>query len=115
MSEDSWKTYTIDELELAKDARSGGNEGRARVCARRAAGYIADEYLRRQGIHLESTSALTRLKYLATLPNISAPISDTVNHFLVHTTPEHKLPIDADLINDVYFLAKELLGEKIGN
>lgn len=113
MAEDTWKTCTIDELALAKDARSGGNEGRARVCARRAAGYIADEYLRRQGFHLESTSAITRLKYLTTLPNISAPISDTVNHFLIHTTPEHKLPIDADLINDVYFLAIELLDEKV--
>jgi hypothetical protein len=37
----------------------------------------------------------------------------TLEHFLIHTTPEHNLPMEADLIEDVKFLARELLDEDL--
>ena len=39
-----------EELLLAKQSRNEGNEGRARVCARRAAGAAAQDYLSKAGI-----------------------------------------------------------------
>jgi len=112
MSHANWKQLTNIELKLAKDARQAGNEGRARVCARRAAGHVVGEYLRREGITIKSESALDRLRYLETYSDTPALAKVTVEHFLVHTTPEHKLPIDADLITDVDILARDLLGEE---
>jgi hypothetical protein len=111
MTRTKWKQATTEELILAEQARNDGNEGRARVCARRAAAYVADEYLLRQGIILHSKSALERIRYLQTSAEISPTERETLEHFLIHTTPEHRLPIDADLIADVYLLARQLLGE----
>lgn len=108
-----WKSQTEEELKLAEVARKVGNEGKARVCARRAAGYIADEYLLRQGIQLQTNSALSRIRYLISLPDLSPQTKSTLEHFLIHTTPEHNLPIEADLIEDVHQIARELLGESI--
>jgi hypothetical protein len=108
-----WRQLTNQELEMAKSARRSGNEGRARVCARRAAGHVVGEYIARNHINFESESALERLKYLQSTPEINSNQRETVSHFLVHTTPEHQLPIDADLIADVEQLARQLLGEAL--
>lgn len=115
MADDSWKTSVAAEMRNAYEARSKGNEGRARVCARRAAGDIAEEYLRRQGIQVESSSAIVRLKILRNLPELPSSLAETIDHFLIRITSEHKLPINADLLEDVYFLTEELLAEKLEN
>lgn len=109
----SWRDFTAQELELAQNARKSGNEGRARVCARRAAGYVIGEYLFRNKIDFETGSALERLRYIYSAADTHPEAKETASHFLVHTTPEHKLPIEADLIADVDLLAKQLLGESL--
>lgn len=113
MPNTDWKQLTKSELAIALEARQSGNEGRARVCARRAAGHVAGEYLRRQGVVMKTESALDRLRFLESYPNSPALTKTTVNHFLVHITPENKLPIKADLIADVELLARDLLGEEL--
>ena len=113
MTTQDWRQLTNQELEMAKTARRSGNEGRARVCARRAAGHVAGEYIARNQINLDTESALERLKYLYSFPNINPEQRETISHFLVHTTPEHQLPIDADLIEDVDLLARQMLGETL--
>jgi hypothetical protein len=40
---------------------------------------------------------------------LSQDTKSIIEHFLIHTTTEHNLPIEADLIEDVRFLALELL------
>ena len=52
-----WQTQIEAEFERAEQARARGNEGQARVCARRAAGIAVREYLTRSGIRPPSTSA----------------------------------------------------------
>lgn len=113
MTKTDWKRITREELFLAENSRNDGNEGRARVCARRAAGQVAGEYLRRHGIALETNSALQKIRYLETSGEVSPTERETLKHFLIHITPEHKLPFDADLIADVHLLARQLLGETL--
>jgi hypothetical protein len=113
MKSNDWKQLAKNELNLAENARNLGNEGRARVCARRAAGYVTGEYLQRKNIEIHSESALQRLKYLESTADLSSIEKETLHHFLIHTTPEHKLPIDADLIVDVHLLTRLLLGESL--
>lgn len=113
MVKNDWKSVTREELFLAEQARKFGNEGRARVCARRAAGQVVGEYLLRNGIPLQSESALQKIRYLESWKDTTPENKEILRHFLIHTTPEHELPIDADLIADVHLLARQLLGESI--
>ncbi len=113
MAKIDWKSLTHEELTLAEQARKSGNEGRARVCARRAAGLVVGEYLLRNGIDYRSKSALHKISYLESLEDTTLANKEILQHFLIHTTPEHQLPIDADLIVDVHLLVRQLLGESL--
>lgn len=105
----SWKIQINSELRQAEAARIGGNEGKARVCARRAAGLAVEEYLRRQGVRLEPGSAYAYLRYLADMPDISPGMRLVAGHFLERVTTEHSLPVDADLIAEARWLVAKLL------
>jgi hypothetical protein len=56
---------------------------------------------------------LKKIRYLETSAEISPTERETLEHFLIHTTTEHRLPFDADLIADVHLLARLLLGESL--
>lgn len=99
------------ELERAESARAANNEGMARVCARRAAGLAVGAYFRRRGIPSPGPSAYDSLRRLATLPDIPEPVRQVAEHFLVRVTPEHALPVQADLIAEARWLAAQLLGD----
>ena len=105
----SWQNRFTEELRQAEAAREAGNEGMARVCARRAAGIAAGEYLRRHGLALTEPSAYARLKFLTQLPQTPQVVQEVVNHFLLRINPDKSLPIQADLIAEARWLANELL------
>jgi hypothetical protein len=104
-----WKVLFDREIEEAVTARRSGNDGRARVSARRAAGIVVQEFLRRAGIRPHRSSAYDVLRFLSTWPGASLKIKETCEHFLVRVNPDHRLPIQADLISDAIWLANELL------
>ena len=94
------------ELEQAERARLAGNEGRARVCARRAAGIAARGFLSRHGIRLKDASAYTALQALAEFPGLAPDLRMAALHLITRLTEEFTLPMDADLIAD----ARKLIG-----
>jgi hypothetical protein len=106
-----WKSTFDTEILQAEIARAAGNEGMARVCARRAAGALVGEYLRRQDINLPTPSAHDRLRFLSDLPDISPRARQAAGHLLARVTPEFTLPVEADLIAEAQTLRRELLGE----
>ena len=97
------------EFEKAEQARARGNEGQARVCARRAAGIAIREYLNREGIRPPSTSAVDLLNLLKDDPLLSADLNLIADHLTLRVTEEFKLPVDADLIAEARVLCDELL------
>jgi len=105
-----WVMKFEAELAQAQAARQLGNEGMARVCARRAAGLVSREYLQRQGVPLSGPSAYDLLSSLSTAPGLAPEVQEVASHFLLRITPEHNLPIKADLISEVVWLKNELLG-----
>lgn len=105
----NWADRIRSELSKAEQARIEGNEGMARVCARRAAGIAAGEYLRRRNLLSHPLSAYELLKYLQSLPDISPNIREVAGHFLLRITQDHTLPVEADLIAEARWLARELL------
>jgi hypothetical protein len=105
----SWRARFDKEINQAETARLDGNEGKARVCARRAAGVVVHEYLRRQGTELSNPSAYILLKAFLQFPQKTPAIREIVGHFLLRITPDHDLPVDADLIAEARWLAEELM------
>ena len=106
-----WKVKYNYEIEHAISARKNGNEGMARVCARRAAGIIIGEYLNRLGYFNLTHSAYARLTLFYKLPDVDQKYKDIANHFLLRVNPDSQLPLEADLISEVMWLEKSLLGD----
>jgi hypothetical protein len=104
-----WLTQFNREISLSEIARASGNEGKARVCARRAASVVIAEYLDRRGLPDPGVSVIDRLQLLESLQDVSANIKMTAQHLLMHVTPEHSLPVDVDLIAEARQLEQELL------
>jgi hypothetical protein len=108
---ENWRIRFDAEIRQAENARTAGKEGMARVCARRAAGIVIGEYLEQNHKSGAGPSAYDRLRYLYALPGISPEVKKTIQHFLVRITPEHTLPVEADLVVEAAWLAEVLLGE----
>ncbi len=61
---DEWESNFEAEIRHAQEARDQGNEGKARVCARRAAGVVIGAYFSSQNVSTSSASAYERLVQL---------------------------------------------------
>ena len=101
------------ELNMAEKARAEGNEGKARVCARRAAGIIVEQYLIRRSTPVTRSNAYTLLQTLIQINDLPDVTKEMARHFLLRITPDHTLPVEADLIAEARWLAYELLGNEM--
>ena len=94
------------ELAYARAARLEGKEGRARVCARRAAGWaIAAHYS-----HGRPLGALSQLRWLETNDEAPEQLRSAAGRLTEQVTEDHKLPHSEDPLQDARFIVAELLG-----
>jgi hypothetical protein len=107
-----WQNQIEAELEQAEQARGRGNEGQARVRARRAAGIAAREYLARQGIQQPSASAYDLLNLLKDDPELSPDLKRIAGHLTVRVNEEFNLPVDADLVAEARMFCQELVSTR---
>jgi hypothetical protein len=96
------------ELDLAEAARAAGNEGRARVCARRAAGMAARQYFLRQGIETGAFIAYTLLSMLAEVPDLDPQVIGAAQDLTRRVDPDFRLPSGMDLIAEARALCNQL-------
>ena len=96
------------ELDLAEAARAAGNEGRARVRARRAAGMAARRYFIRKGLHPGSSSAYSLLNTLAEIPGLDRQIRRAARDLTRQVDPDFHLPTGMDLIAEARELCNQL-------
>ena len=104
-----WKEKIDLEFQRAADARSRGNEGQARVCARRAAGIAIREYYARRGQSVRTPSAYDLLGMVANEPHLSPEIRQSAQYLTLRVTEEFKLPVDVDLMEEARKLCDDLL------
>lgn len=109
----TWQTHLQGEFKRAKAARARGNEGQARVCARRAAGIAVREYYARRGQTLRTPSAYDLLALLRDDPRIPPDLKQAAAHLTLRVTEEFKLPVDVDLLDEARKLCEGLLGEPL--
>lgn len=101
-------TAIEQELEKAEQARARGNEGQARVCARRAAGLAARDYFTRRGEQPRSASAYDVLRLLAEDPALPVPLREYAAHLTLRVDEQFKLPPGIDLIAEARALCAGL-------
>jgi len=103
-----WQDEIHVELANAESARSSGNEGRARVCARRAAGIAAREWLARHGIPVRNASAYQALQNLAKFPGLAPDLRQAAIRLTMRVTEAFSLPEGIDLLEEAQHLVEEL-------
>jgi hypothetical protein len=96
------------ELRQARRFQAEGRAGRARVCARRAAGWsVGPTYRRLTGAEPPS-SAMSLLQWYASHPDTPDPLRQAARRLTVHVTQEHALPHPEDPIADAQTLIDAL-------
>lgn len=108
---EDWKEQLQIEFERAEAARVRGNEGQARVCARRASGIAIREYYTRRGKHVRTPSAYDLLNLLTEDPHLSTELKQAARYLTLRVTEEFKLPVDVDLVAEARKLCDGLLTE----
>jgi hypothetical protein len=106
----NWQMEFDWEIDRARSARARGNEGQARVCARRAAGIAVREYCSRSGISITSASALDLLRQIASSADLNPAARTIAAHLLLRVDEEFKLPPEIDLIEEAIKLRDEMRG-----
>jgi HEPN domain-containing protein len=104
-----WKKTFEKELQLAAEARAHGNEGRARVCARRAAGVALREYFLRHSAPGRTSSALDLLQAFLDVPGIPGEAQRAAEALTLRVNEKFELPANVDLIEAARTLCKSLL------
>ncbi len=99
------------EFDRAEKAREENNEGRARVCARRAAGIAAREYLNRRGQKVRTRSAYDLLKILVDDPDLPPDTRLSASNLLLQVNVEFKLPPGIDLLKEAKNLCRQLFAD----
>jgi len=88
---------------MAEAARTRGNEGMARVCARRAAGWTVQAYLEGKGIDLQTTSVIKHIQYLLAQEFLNSRDRTILQHMLVakqrvDLESDSYFPLEVDLV-----------------
>ncbi len=100
------------EFEKAEQARARGNEGQARVCARRAAGMAARQYLTRRGRPPRTSSAYDVLRLLADDSSLPTNARESALRLTLRVDEDFQLPPGVDLLREARELCK-VLGETL--
>ena len=97
-----------EELRRAEAARAAGNEGRARVCARRAAGAALRSNVQRSGGVAKSSSAVDALRAARESQGLTERAREAADRLLVKVGEDFNLPYPWDLIAEARALIVEL-------
>lgn len=113
-----WQKKIRSELESAEAARKRGNEGMARVSARRAAGWAAKAFLEEQGIQVNAKSGFQLLLYLKESDLLSAASKASLEKLtssLKKENPQDESiwPHEGDLIVEARNLAQALVPNNV--
>jgi hypothetical protein len=107
MTQAGWWVRFERELAQAAIARTAGNEGKARVCARRAAGEAIREYWIKVG-QVPQGSTYELIEALRHHPGLTTRATQILEHLLQRVEPGGAFPGQVDLIAEVQELIFEL-------
>lgn len=109
------ESLAVLELEKAQQTRQKGNEGMARVLARRAAGLAIREYLSKIGIDQNGLSLNALIKDDGVRKHLPASTHQALDRLTTRIGMDFQFPVDFDLLLDAQTVIEVLsinLGEK---
>jgi hypothetical protein len=109
MEQQSLRDRIEAELKYARDQRALGNEGRARVCARRAAGWaIAAFRYKRLGVK-SHPNAYNLLRWFQGLADVPREYRMAAARLTTRVTTDYKLPHLEDPLDDARYIVEAVL------
>lgn len=108
MPAEKWLIEIHRELDKGEFARAMGNEGMARVCARRAAAIALGEYFHRSGLTGFGSSVYERINLYKSLATSTDRAVEIADHLLLRVNEDHNLPIEIDLIEETRWFIEHL-------
>jgi hypothetical protein len=97
----------------ARSSRARGNEGRARVCARRAAGLAIGSYLEAQSIRVGHRNAYLLLQAFSELKQVPDRLREAAARLTVQVKEDHNLPHEQDPLEDAQLIIAAILEGEI--
>ena len=101
------------EMNLAEAARRQGREGRARVCARRAAGKAIAVFHQRKTGNQPSTNYYRLLCWFQEVDGVPERLKQAAARLTTRVTLEFKLPHSHDPLQDAHALIEALLSQDL--
>jgi len=98
------------ELEDANRARVDGNEGRARVCARRAAGWAVSVTRSLAEEREIESNAYDMLQWLAEQADTPEAVRSAATRLTARVSHDHTLPFPEDPLEDAGMIVEALIG-----
>jgi hypothetical protein len=89
-----------EELLLAKQSRKEGNEGRARVCARRAAGAAVQLFLSQEDNRKQTDNTFQSLRTFRGREHLPDRVHLAVCRLTQRVNQDYQLPAEVDLIEE---------------
>jgi len=111
-NEEVWQQIDA-ELANAETSRAGGLEGRARVCARRAAGIAIQEYFQQRQLETSKKNSYELIEALTLMPDIPEDLRQMAALLCKRVNEDYDLPVQADLIVEARKLARSLLNQDV--
>jgi len=109
-----WQSQFDRELKQAEDARRNGFEGRARVCARRAAGIVLREFAIQNGYPEKGLNALDLIRIYSEDSRVPPQAGVNLKILVQRVLPGGLLPVEADFLEIVRSLPGQLLDDRRG-
>jgi hypothetical protein len=97
------------EFENARLALTDGNDGRARVCARRAAGVAIGVWLLRNRETGWPADAMNRIRLVRGENSMPEEVRNAAARLIARVTPDFTSPIDTDPVEDALILVRHFL------
>lgn len=98
-----------DEMTAAYDARHAGNEGMARVCARRAAGWAIGRRYHEQLPETATSNAYLLLTWLKEQDEVADTLRAAADRLTTRITEDHDLPHSEDPLEDAEHLVTVMI------
>jgi len=100
------------ELALARQARTDGLEGKARVCARRAVGAALRGYYLQRQPQIANWSVVDLIQVFGERSDIPKQLREICAHLLIRVDPDYTLPESIDLLSDAEILIDAIVEEE---
>ena len=100
------------ELKRGRQAKEEGNEGMARVCARRAAGVAIRLWKDKRGRDIKwGTSAMSQLKTMSLDESFPEAVRKAAERLTTQQQHDHAMPFDNDPLEDAGIVIEHLLAD----